>query len=83
MLTDTTTFLGLSISAFLIFCLMFYLLRIKKKTQLHKIFIVNCFLTFLWSIFLIGQIVLVPKYNLEPIMFDYVVYIGICFLPVS
>ena len=83
MLTDTTTFLGLSISAFLIFCLMFYLLRIKKKTQLHKIFIVNCFLTFLWSIFLIGQIILVPKYNLEPIMFDYVVYIGICFLPVS
>lgn len=83
MLTDTATFLGLSISAFLIFSLMFYLIRIKKKTQLHKIFIVNCFLTFLWSIFLIGQIILVPKYNLEPIMFDYVVYIGICFLPVS
>lgn len=83
MLTNTVTFVGLIISAILIFCLMFYLLRIKKKTQLHIVFFFNCFLTFLWSIFLIAQIVLVPKYHIEPIVFDYVVYIGICFLPVS
>lgn len=83
MLTDMVTFIGLIVSAVLIFSLMFYLLRIKKKTQLHIVFFFNCFLTFLWSIFLIAQIVLVPKYHLEPIVFDYIVYIGICFLPVS
>lgn len=83
MLTDIVTFSGLTISAILIFALMVYLLRTKKKTQLHIVFMLNCFLTFLWSIFLIAQILLVPKFNLEPIVFDYVVYIGICFLPVS
>ena len=83
MLTNTPTFIGLSISAFLALALMFYLLRMKKKTQLHKVFIIDFILAFIWSIFLIAQIVLVPKYNLEPIIFDYFVYIGICFLSVS
>jgi len=83
MLTDNITFWGLVISAILIFSLALYSLRIKKKTQLHKIFIVNCLLTLLWSIALIAQIIFSPLYGIDPIKFDYIVYIGACFLPVS
>lgn len=83
MLTDNITFWGLVVSCALIFVLMIYLLRIKKKTQLHKVFICNCLLTFMWSIVLIAQIILSPLLNIDPIKFDYIVYIGACFLPVS
>lgn len=83
MIDNNITFWGLTISSILIFALMIYLITIKNKTQLHKVFIINCLLTFIWSIFLMAQIILVPKYNMDPIVFDYVVYIGICFLPVS
>lgn len=80
---DSITFLGLFISGTSIFMLMFYLLNIKKKTQLHTIFIANCILTFIWVFFLIMQIILSPLFHIEPIRFDNFVYIGICFLPVS
>ena len=83
MLTDSITFWGLTISAILIFSLMIYLLKIKKKTQLHKVFICNCLATFIWSIALIAQIIFSPLFNIDPIKFDYIVYIGACFLPVS
>lgn len=83
MLTNQVTFWGLIISAISIFSLAIYSLRTKKKTQLHKVFITNCLLTLLWSIALIAQIILSPLYGIEPIKFDYVVYIGACFLPVS
>ena len=83
MLTDNITFWGLTISCVLIFSLMIYLLKIKKKTQLHKVFICNCLLTFIWSIGLIAQIILSPLLDIDPIKFDYIVYIGACFLPVS
>lgn len=83
MLTDNVTFWGLVVSAILIFSLAVFSLRIKKKTQLHKVFIVNCLLTLLWSIALIAQIIFSPLYGIEPIKFDYIVYIGACFLPVS
>lgn len=83
MLTDNVTFWGLVVSAILIFSLAVFSLRMKKKTQLHKVFIVNCLLTLLWSIALIAQIIFSPLYGIEPIKFDYIVYIGACFLPVS
>ncbi len=83
MLTDNITFWGLTISAILIFSLMIYLLKIKKKTQLHKVFIFNCLFTLIWSVALIAQIIFSPLLNIEPIKFDYIVYIGACFLPVS
>ncbi len=83
MLTDSTTFLGLIISAISIFSLMIYLLRIKKKTQLHKVFIVNCLLTLIWALALIAQIIFSPLFDIDPIKFDYIVYIGACLLPIS
>lgn len=83
MLTDSITFWGLSISAVLIFLLMTYLLRIKKKTQLHKVFIINCLLTLIWALALIAQIIFSPLFDIDPIKFDYIVYIGACLLPIS
>lgn len=83
MLTDRNTFLGLLISTILIFSLTIYLCNIKKKTQLHKAFIANCLATLIWSVGLIAQILLSSRLNIEPIKFDYIVYIGACFLPVS
>lgn len=83
MLADNITFLGLIFSSISIFILMVYLIRIKNKNQLHRIFIINCLLTFIWAVALIAQIILSPALGIEPIKFDYIVYIGACFLPVS
>lgn len=83
MLTDNITFWGLIISVISISILTIYLLNIKRKTQLHKAFIVNCLLTFIWSIGLIAQIIFSPLLNINPIKFEYIVYIGACFFPLS
>ena len=40
-------------------------------------------LLILWSIALIMQITLANPLNIEPIYFDYIVYIGACFVPVT
>lgn len=83
MLTDNITFLGLSLSTILVLFLMIYLLRTKKKTQLHKIFIINFVLSLIWIVGLIAQVTLSPLFNIPPIKFEYIVYIGACLFPVS
>ena len=83
MLTNTTTFAGLLIATILIFFFLVYLLNIKKKTQLHGAFIANCFLTLIWSLGLIAQIVFSPLFGIDPIRFENIVYIGACLFPVS
>ncbi len=53
----------------------------KFKKQLARIFSLSFILIILWNISLILQICF-SKYT-NPIYFDYVAYIGICFLPVT
>ncbi|MBR3162541.1 MAG: PAS domain S-box protein [Clostridia bacterium] len=74
---------GLLTSCISILILMFYLISRKKKNQLQKIFIVNCILIFCWCILLVAQKHFCATTNINPIKFDYFIYICICFLPVS
>ena len=58
------------------------LLHVKKKNQLHKIFIVVFILLGLWFIGLIAQIIFSNKFNIDPICFEYFIYVSACFTPV-
>ncbi len=57
--------------------------NIKKKNQLHKVFIVVFMLLFFWFIGLIAQILLSSKFNIDPLYFEYFIYISACFIPVA
>ena len=54
----------------------------KKKNQLHKVFIIIFTLLFFWFLGLIAQITLSKKLNINPIYFEYFIYISACFTPV-
>lgn len=58
------------------------LLHVKKKNQLHKVFIIVFILLALWFIGLIAQIVLSDRLHINPICFEYFIYISACFTPV-
>ena len=71
----------LFVSCILICFLLSYLLKVKNKKQLHKIFIVLLFLLVFWFIGIISQILFANKFNIPPVYFEYFVYISACFLP--
>ena len=58
------------------------LLSVKKKNQLHKVFIIIFIFLFCWFVGLIAQITLSKKLNINPIYFEYFIYISACFTPV-
>ncbi len=58
------------------------LLSVKKKNQLHIIFITVFILLALWFIGLIAQIILSDRFHINPIYFEYFIYISACFTPV-
>lgn len=43
----------------------------------------NLILVLIWTTALLCQKLFVKKFNIDPICFDYIAYIGICFLPIS
>lgn len=75
--------IGLIISCILALILILYLRSLKKKNQLQKIFTINSILVFCWCALLLAQKYFCANYNINPIIFDYFIYICICFLPVS
>ena len=77
-----TTFL-LLLSAFIILLIMIFINKSKSNNQLANIYNWNLVFILLWVISILLQIALADKYNIPPIYFDYVAYIGICFLPIS
>ena len=60
-----------------------YIRKTAKKTQFADVFLLNFIFVIIWNLSMIAQIFLSDLLNIEPIYFDYVAYIGICFLPVS
>lgn len=83
MITSEKTLITLIIALILDFILLIYLARGKNKNQLRKAFMCVMFLFIPWIIGLILQITLSKPLNIEPIYFDYFVYIPICFVPVA
>ena len=75
--------IGLIISCILTLILSLYLKNLKKKNQLQKVFTINSLLVFCWCTLLLAQKYFCANYNINPIVFDYLIYIFICFLPVS
>lgn len=57
--------------------------KLSSKNQLKTAFTLNLINLTICLIGLILQVIFSSKYNINPIYFDYIVYIGTCFLPVS
>ena len=83
MMTNTQLLTALIIATIINFIVTIYLAKEKRKNQLSKTFICTLILLAIWSIGLILQITLAEPLNIEPIYFDYIVYIGACFVPVA
>lgn len=62
--------------------LFLYLIRVKNKTQLHKVVILLMCLLMFWFAGIISQLVFSSRYNIPPVYFEYFVYISACLLPV-
>ncbi len=75
--------IGLIISCICSLALILYLVSRNKKNQLQQVFIIDCILIFGWLALLILQKYFCAKWNINPIVFDWFIYIFICFLPVS
>ena len=60
-----------------------YSLSRKNKKQLEKVFAVIFLIQIFWMLGLILQLFCSNEFNINPIYFDYFVYISICFLPVA
>lgn len=75
--------MGLVISCFLTTILITYLSTRKNKNQLQKIFIIDSTLVLVWCILLVAQKYFCATTNINPIIFEYFIYICACFLPVS
>lgn len=81
---DQNTIFGvvLTVCTILITFVANYIRRSSKKTQLSSVFLLNFICVIIWNISMIAQIFLSKLLNIPEIYFDYVAYIGICFLPV-
>jgi len=82
-MTKEQTLITLVITTIINAFLTMYLSKKKSKNQLNKVFVWALSLLILWSVGLIAQITLAEPLNIEPIYFDYFVYIGACFVPVA
>lgn len=83
MIADKTTLIALIATTIINILLTVYLSKEKKNNQLKKIFIFSLSILIFWTIVLIMQITLSKPLNIEPIYFDYFIYIAICFIPVA
>ena len=82
-LVGEVAFIALAISTLLLCLLLFLNIKVEKKKQINWFFIgiLVCLL-----ICCIGQMlsIAVPKFTgIEPVYFDYIVYVGTCFLPLA
>jgi len=78
-------FLILIISTFLILFMMLYINNINKnkKTQISRCFSYVLICIFIISFGVIIQAIASNILNIDPLYFEYIIYIGTCFLPVA
>lgn len=79
---DTIIISTLTVLSVILGMLLIYMGKRKNKRQLDKIFIIIVIAFIFWLMGLVLQIIFFKKYNVNPIYFDYFVYIPICFMPV-
>ena len=78
-----TQFLLLVFSALLTLGLMIYVKKSNKTSQINKLFFYVLLCTFIISFGVICQAIGYYVIGINPIYFEYVIYIGTCFLPVA
>ena len=83
MIADRTTLIALIITAIVNITLIAYLSNKKEKSQLKSIFICSMTLLIYWTVGLILQITISKPLDIDPIYFDYYIYISICGIPIS
>ncbi len=83
MLKFDISFVLLHISALMIFSLLVFMLFMKRKKQLHYVFIMNIFLVFIWSLGHILEVYTTIRDGYTNMAFVNLYYFGLCFLPVS
>jgi len=74
---------SLSVSAILLSVISIFLVKSKYQTQTKYSFLGTLICLLIGCIGLISQILFSEKYQIPAIYFDYFVYIGTCFLPVT
>lgn len=75
--------ISLSATTLLIVYLFIFISKNNSKSQINKCFSSTLICLLIWCVGLILQILFSEKYNINPILFDYFVYLGTCFLPVT
>lgn len=75
--------ISLSVSALLLLFISIFLYKSNYQKQIKNTFLFTLICLLIGCIGLIAQILFSEKFNISPIYFDYFVYIGTCFLPVS
>ena len=80
---NTAEFILLLIAIFANIILLNIIFKSSNRNQIKKIFSFNLICLLICTIGQAAQLLFAEKYNIEPIYFDYIVYIGTCFLPVS
>ena len=71
------------LSAILITGLLILILRAKSKNQLQKIFAFDLICVLIISVGVALQEIFSKKFNVNPMFFEYFIYIGTCFLPIG
>lgn len=75
--------IGLIISCIISLSLILYLGTKNKKNQFQKIFIIDVILVFCCCFLLLTQKYFCDNFDIDPIIFEWFIYIPSCFLPVS
>ncbi|MFO7612987.1 MAG: histidine kinase N-terminal 7TM domain-containing protein [Clostridia bacterium] len=83
MLKIDVSFVLLHISTLMIISLLVFMLFMKKKKQLHYVFLLNIFLVFIWSLGHILEVYTTLRDGYTNMVFVNIYYFGLCFLPVS
>lgn len=82
MLSSLSTTILLMVTCVIMTFFLNYIFTVKNKKQIHKDFIIMFLLFIIWLLGLILQITMSDQYGINPIYFDYFIYIPICFIPV-
>ena len=83
MIRNNPTLILLEISTLADIILLLIISKSVNKNQIKKVFSCNLICLMICTIGQIAQILFADKWGVPPIYFDYFVYIGTCFLPVS
>ena len=83
MIINNLTLILLSISVFADIALIILISKSVNKSQIKSIFTCNLICLFICCFGQVSQILLSKEFNIKPVYFDYFVYIGTCFLPVT